>query len=42
MNLELLSRAIGWILSERFQAEVTVDVESKGEKDGSAGCTEAD
>ena len=44
MNLELLSRAIGWILSERFQAEVEVDVESKGKckEDGSAGRTEAD
>ena len=42
MNLELLSRAIGWILSERFQAEVTVDVRSKVEEDESAGCTEAD
>ena len=44
MNLELLARAIEWILSERFQAEVSVDVESKGkcEEDESAGRTEAD
>jgi hypothetical protein len=44
MNLELLARAIGWILSERFQAEVSVDVESKGkcEENESAGCSEAD
>lgn len=42
MNLELLARAIEWILSERFQAEVTVDVKSNGEEDGSAGRTEAD
>ena len=44
MNLELLARAIELILSERFQAEVTVDVESKGKckEDGSAECTEAD
>lgn len=42
MNLELLARAIGWILSEKFQAEVAVDVESKGKEDKSAGCTEAD
>lgn len=41
MNLELLSRAIGWILSERFQAEVTVDVKSNGKEDESAGCAEA-
>lgn len=41
MNLELLARAIEWILSERFQAEVSVDVRSKVEKDESAGCTEA-
>ena len=44
MNLKLLTRAIERILSEKFQAEVTVDVESEGkcEEDGSAGCTEAD
>lgn len=42
MNLELLTIAIEWILSERFQAEVTVDVESNSEEDESAGCTEAD
>lgn len=42
MNLELLSRAIGWILSERFQAEVSVDVRSESEEDGLAGRTEAD
>jgi len=42
MNLELLVRAIERILSEKFQAEVSVDVKSNGEEDGSAGCTEAD
>lgn len=36
MNIELLARAIEWILSEKFQAEVTVDVKSNGEEDGSA------
>ena len=42
MNLELLTRAIGWILSERFQAEVSVNVRCESEEDESAGCSEAD
>lgn len=42
MNLELLSRAIERILSEKFQAEVSVNVRSKVEEDESAGCSEAD
>ena len=42
MNLELLARAIGWILSSKYDVEVSVDVRSKVEKDESAGCSEAD
>ena len=42
MNLELLTRAIERILSEKFQLEVSVNVRSESKEDGSAGCSEAD
>ena len=42
MNLELLVRAIERILSEKFQAEVSVNVRCESEEDESAGCSEAD
>ena len=42
MNLELLARAIGWILSSRYDVEVSVDVRSESKKNESAGCSEAD
>jgi hypothetical protein len=42
MNLELLTRAIERILSERFQAEVSVNVRCESKENESAGCSEAD
>ncbi len=42
MNLELLTRAIERILSEKFQAEVSINVRCESEEDESAGCSEAD
>lgn len=42
MNLELLTRAIERILSEKFQLEVSINVRCESKEDESAGCTEAD
>lgn len=42
MNLKLLSKAIERILSSKYDDEVSVNVRSKSEEDGTAGCTAAD
>lgn len=45
MRIDLLTKAVGEILSARCGKTITVrieDVTGKGKEDGSAGCSEAD